>query len=422
MQDTDVIKVTKKDLDAKLIEAKDLGKTEGAEAYKQELIDKGFNPDNIGAEVKKALAQPTTVIGSAKEAKSFPLGFLAYATAEAKMNRMTVPEVIQKHINVTGDDTDARLALHTLHKTYSSQDGEKLKAFESDIKTIGMATLLDGIGSDGGYDLEIAELLRPESVLFQLQGAKNVSLQNGSYTKRINTDGIDAYWLGETEGATDNKGKYKEITLRAKRAGALTTISKASLNLSNKNLQQEAEQDLIAGLGELVDRAFFTGLGSSHQPLGLNNRTGFATHPATATATPIEVGNDLDSLKAKILAENIRLRNPYWLGTASQKIHYGSKYTANGQIMHYGVDLATKGILSGVPFLASNYVSTDDSVLWLIDVNELIIASGYGVMIDLDENYDFAGGKIGIKSEIALDWDFQRDKAVGKLTTANNHI
>lgn len=414
-----MVELTQADLDTQLKSTGD----QAIQKYKDELIEKGFNPDNIEKDFKDAQKQPQTVIGTVKEAKSYPLGFLAYATAEAKMNRMTVPEVIQKHIKFTDDDREAKKALNVMHKTFKSNDGEKLEVFMQELKTIGMANMIsDGLGSDGGYDLEIAELLKPESVLFNITEAKQRTLVNGSWTKRVKTSGMTGYWLGETEGATDTKSGFKEITLRAKRAGALTTISKIALNLSNKDLQREAQEDLLEALGETVDTAFFTGSGTIHQPLGLDNRTGFVTQAATSSATISQINQDLGNLRSKMVRALNRIQAPYWIGTETQKIQYALKETANGVPANFAKDLDSKGLLSGYRFLNSNYVSTDDSVLWLIDAKKLIIASGFGAMLDLDENYDFAGGKIGIKAEIALDWEFERDAAVGKLTSATNHL
>lgn len=411
-----MVELTPAELDTQL---KSTGE-QAVQKYKDELIEKGFNPDNIEKDFKDAQKQPQTTATVTKEADTFNIGLQALVMAKARAEGRSPMAIVKEFSNENPEQ--ARSLVQSMNKTYKSHGSSKLETFDYDLKTLEMSSLLDGVGSNGGYDTEVAPLLRANGVVFNLQGAKYKTLVNGTYTKRIITDGISGEWVGETTSPTEDKQQYSEFTLSAKKAAALTTISKTYIRLSDKNIQKETQDELLAGLTETVDTAFFTGSGSLYQPKGLNNVTGFKTNAATSSATAIETGQDLYTLKAKMLEANIKMLNPYWIGTEYQKLAYASKYTANGQIMNYSKDLETRGVLAGANYMSSNYVSTDNSVLWLIDASELIIGTGYGVIIDIDENYDFSGGKIGLRAEIALDWGFQRAAAVGKLTSASNHL
>lgn len=283
--------MTPDEIKTKLQEAKD----EGRKAFENEIKEKGLDFENID-EIIKSLNEPKTTnvtVGEDRE-KHYPLGKVAIASAYAKLhtNGKTAIEVMKDEADMSGDEIGLKLALNAMHKTYQSQDGNRLKTFEHEVKQIGLATLLDGSGSDFGMDLEVSPLLRPASTLFQLEGTKRRTLVNGEYRKQVRQTGMNGYWVGEADDVTESEGTTTELIHRAKRAAGFTTLSKSAVLLSNKSLERDAQDELIEAVSEAVDQAFFTGTGSNFQPLGLANLTGVATQDATASATAIQVGQD----------------------------------------------------------------------------------------------------------------------------------
>ena len=361
-----VLKTTQADLDTLIGTQRE----EAIKEYKTDLIEKGFNPDTIEEEIKRFQTEGQVNSGvTLKEPKRFPIGRMANAIAKAHNSGKTPLQLMKDHADMTNDNSDLKLTLNVMEKTYQSNDGNRLAELHNEAKTIGISSLLDGGSSMFGLDLEVDKLLRDTSVLFQIEGAKNRQLVNGEYKRRVQTSGTTGYWVGEAEGPTKSKAQYETKIYRAKMVAGFTDITKASILLGNANQDREAQEELIESISEMIDQTFFSGKGTEFQPKGISTLTGKVSQQATASATALQVGQDLDNLYGTMAGptNKIKFRNPYYLGTELQRVKYAGMTSANGVIMPYAKDLNSLGILGSGKFLSSNAVSNDNKKLYLID-------------------------------------------------------
>lgn len=115
------------------------------------------------------------------------------------------------------------------------------------------------------------ELLRAESVLFQLGATVLDNLQGIPVTLPKQTGGATGYWVGENESITESELTTGMISLTPKKVGALVKVSNETLKYTNPSTEALIRNDLFTTIALKIDYAGFKGSGSEHEPRGIAN-------------------------------------------------------------------------------------------------------------------------------------------------------
>lgn len=135
-------------------------------------------------------------------------------------------------------------------------------------------------GSAGGYTVDtdlqsgsMVELLRNKTKVAGL-GARMLTGLVGDVAIPKHTGGATAYWLGETESATDSQQTFGQITLTPHRLVGTTPFSKQLLAQSSVDVEGFVREDIASVLAIAKDLACINGSGADGQPRGIINTTG----------------------------------------------------------------------------------------------------------------------------------------------------
>lgn len=169
-------------------------------------------------------------------------------------------------------------------------------------------TMQAGDFSGGGslippqYIAELIEFLRPEMITDRLGVRILTGLTGSPILIPKLTAGASYYWVApESTAITASEQKTGRIELQPKKVAALVKMSRELVTLSNPAVEATTRTDIIRSLQEGIDTAFFQGIGSSGQPLGLSNWV-----PAILDAGGTWSGNGADDYKDLNILKDLR--------------------------------------------------------------------------------------------------------------------
>ena len=145
-----------------------------------------------------------------------------------------------------------------------------------------------GDGSQGGYLVpeevtsEIVDMTIANMPLMKF-GVNELRGLHGDLPIPRQTDRNTGYWVGETEAPTESSNVFGEFTLRPKKAGAFTKMSRRLSYQTKGTADAIIKKSLSQGLALTIHNGLLQGTGSDKQPLGILNVSGMTTTPNQAT-------------------------------------------------------------------------------------------------------------------------------------------
>ncbi len=143
-------------------------------------------------------------------------------------------------------------------------------------------------GSQGGYLIppeyssEVVGLTLANMPILNMGVRKLTGLKGDLPIPRI-TGRNTGYWVGETEAPTESSGSFGEFTLRPKKVGAWTKISRRLVRQTSGAADAIIKQNLSEGMALKLNEGLLSGTGSDAQPLGILNTSGMTTTAAKYT-------------------------------------------------------------------------------------------------------------------------------------------
>lgn len=136
------------------------------------------------------------------------------------------------------------------------------------------------------------EMLRNRTTIMRLAQTMGGLVGNVEVPKQ--SAGAQAYWIGEGEDATEGTPAIGQIALTPKTVAAYTDITRRLMMQSTPDAEGIVRRDLVAAIGQALDKAGYYGTGANNQPKGLINHTGInavdfaGDHPTYAEVVKME--------------------------------------------------------------------------------------------------------------------------------------
>lgn len=200
------------------------------------------------------------------------------------------------------------------------------------------------------------EMLRPRSRVLDA-GATVIGGLTGNVAIPRQTGTASAYWVTEGNAPTESQPAFDQIPMSPKTVGAFTDITRKLLLQSSVPMQNIVMGDLMAVIGEAIDRAALRGTGGA-QPTGLWNTNGI--NPQTI-AGPKPTWAEIVSMGTKVgLSTDNAGAAAYMITTAVRRDLMLTEKVANTGAMIYESDrLGGDGTIGGMKALVSDTLPTN---------------------------------------------------------------
>ena len=294
------------------------------------------------------------------------------------------------------------------------------KRFGAD--AVSTRALQASLGSTGGYLIpielssELIELLRPKTVVRRAcPASRQISLPRGNLTIGRQNTGATVGYIGEGQSTAYTQETVGEITLQAKKAKAIVPISNDLIRFAQTSADMIVRDDLVRQLAVLEDQNFLRGVGSVYAPKGIRYLAAAANvTPATSSYSLATVISDLGSLVTQLENANVPMTNPVWFFSAKTKNYL---YDARDSVGAFQFrDEMDKGRFRNYPFFWTQNIpsnlggSSNQSEIYLVDMDEFIIADVPGLMIDVSQEASYSSDGSTLTNSA-----FDRDETVIRI-------
>jgi len=286
---------------------------------------------------------------------------------------------------------------------------------------------------------EFIELLRPETIVGQIQGWKNVPF---NVRMPRQTSGATAGWVGEGAPKPVSKLQFDSFTIPHTKIAVIVAITEELARFSTPSAEATVRQDLITTIAQFMDRQMFdptVAAVSGTSPGALNNGLTLNTNMIDSTGfTVAQITADLNAALTYMATNSISMRAPYWIMHPRTKNFLMTLRTSQ-DIYAFRDELVNNKLL-GIPVVSSaNSVLRDQSspasagslegYITLIEASEIFVADDGEVMIDVSREASlqmvddpsssastmfslWQNNMIGIRAERYVYWAARRTAAV----------
>jgi HK97 family phage major capsid protein len=277
------------------------------------------------------------------------------------------------------------------------------------------------IGSTGGYLIpielssELIELLRPRSVVRSAMPAGRViSLPRGNLTIGRQNTGATVGYIGEGQSTAFTQQSIGEITLQAKKAKAIVPISNDLIRFAQSSADMIVRDDLVRQLAVLEDQNFLRSAGSQWAPKGLKYLAGNTTHATVSSYSVTTAISDLTGMVNQLQGAYVPMTRPTWFWShKTMNYLYDARDSVGGFLFRAEMD---RGSFRGFPFFWTQNIpnnlggSTNQSEIYLADMDEVIIGDVPGFMIDASQEASYSSDGSSLTNSA-----FDRDETVVRI-------
>lgn len=259
-------------------------------------------------------------------------------------------------------------------------------------------------GAGGGFlvptDMqnELIELLRPASVVMA-SGPRVVDMPRGNIMIPGMATGSSASYVGENTNLPVTEPTFRDVTLSAKKLGAIVPISNDMIRFPTLNADTFVQEDLVAALGQKMDLVMLRGTGSAFEPKGLRQyaieAAGENYFQANATVNLANVTTDLGKMELALHNANLPQVRTVWLMSWRTKVYLGNLRDGNGNFAFPEVNAT--GTLRGKRVMATTQIpntlgSGNKSEIMLVEFSQFIVGEAMGMEITIAEGAAYHNG------------------------------
>lgn len=243
------------------------------------------------------------------------------------------------------------------------------------------------------------EMLRNRTTIMQL--ARTMGGLVGNVDVPRQTNGSQAYWLGEGDDATEGTPQLGQLSLSPKTVAAYTDITRRLLMQSTPDAESLVRGDLVAAIAQAIDYAGYYGTGTDNQPRGLANYTGInavdlaGTNPTYAELVQMETEIAADNADVNSMAYVLNAR-----GRGAAKTT--PKFAAGASVSDAGVIWEPGNTINGYRTEVTNQIANGDTFFG--NFADLIIGMWGGLDLTVDPYSLSKSG--GLRIVVFQDVDF----------------
>jgi HK97 family phage major capsid protein len=282
-------------------------------------------------------------------------------------------------------------------------------------KDVAKALNSSGVATGGAlvpqaFATEFIELLRAETVI-RKAGPVVLPMPLGNMTIPRMSGGATAGYQGELDDIVASQETFDDLQLNAKKLTALVPVSNDLIRRAAIGVEGIVRDDLVQTVARREDLAFQLGDGSAGSPIGFlnlvptSNKLTVAAFTATDNATILTaVVGTLLGMKMTLRMNMSRMIRPVWIGSPLTEAFLSGLRDQVGNFVYK--DELDAGTLMKYPFMVTQQLPTNvntgttqspvnnGTFLFLVDMNDVILAETYNVVIDASDvaSYKDAGG------------------------------
>ena len=274
------------------------------------------------------------------------------------------------------------------------------------------------------FSTEVIEFLRPMSIV-RAAGPRNLPMNTLMMSMSRVTEGSVAYYIGETQNIKKTELEFGQLTIHLHKLAALIPISNDLLRFSNPGADAIVRDDVVQAMAQRENATFLRGRGSNQAPKGI--RYWVADDNVLEADGSTELQNvtfDLSNAILALLNNNIPMIRPCWmmaprtlqfLATIQNGLgNYAYRdEILNGRLWGYPVKVSTE---MPITLAKSDTPGTiDTSEIYLIDMNDAILAEGMAMSVDTSGEASYKDGSENVST-------FQRDETVIRVMTQHDFV
>lgn len=274
------------------------------------------------------------------------------------------------------------------------------KAWSDDLGDVIVKSLQAGDFTAGGALIpqalsgEVIELLRARSVV-RAAGARVLPMPRGTLSIRRQTGTTTATYIGESKDISKTEPTVGQLNFTAKKLAAIVPISN-DLLVYDADVSADAfvRDDLVQMLARREDQAFLRDDGTSDKPKGLRYWAVSGNITATNGTSTVNIEDDFKNLINALELANVGMTKPVWLMSPRSKNHLLNLRTTQGALIF--PELRATNSIYGWPVYTTTHIptnlSTNQTELYLVDMNEVIIAESTSLEIAVDSSASYIDG------------------------------
>lgn len=281
---------------------------------------------------------------------------------------------------------------------------------------------------------EFVELLRPASIIGQLQAA-GLAFRNVPFNVRIprQTVGASAQWVGEGKSKPVSRMGFDAITVPFTKIAVIVAITEELARFSTPDAEALVRDDLVKAISEFMNQQFIDPAVTGTPQLAPESVTHGGTLTPSTGGTLAQVTTDIGGMMARIAAANLPLAGLGWVMNPRTAINLANLRTAQDV---YAFPEMGQGRLRGFPVIQSNQVpidGTSETILTLLDTSQVLMADDGSVTLDTSNEASlqldssptspptnmislWQQNMLGIRAERFVYWDVLRAEGVQVLT------
>jgi HK97 family phage major capsid protein/HK97 family phage prohead protease len=279
---------------------------------------------------------------------------------------------------------------------------------------------------------EFVNLLRPRTILGQLQGLRNVPF-NIRFPSQ--SSGSSMGWVGQGAGKPVSKLQFSTNTLGFAKAAGIVVITKELAMLSSPSAEMLVQNDMLDSMSQFLDQQFIgpsVAAVANVSPASITNGLTSQNQATGSTLATFEV--DIATAMAVLVAGEIPFTSAVWITDPYTAMKIGMLRQSDGDLTFPNVSI-NGGTLYGVPLIASNNIphsTSAGSIMVLVATPEIFLADEGGIEIDSSQeaslqmdgaptNADgtpttlvslWQTNMLGIRVERVINWQRRRTAAV----------
>lgn len=299
-------------------------------------------------------------------------------------------------------------------------------------------SLNSGNASQGGVLLpenmasEIIPLLYPNTTFLQAS-PRRIPMPNGTYKQPKGATGASAAYRGEGAAMAVSQATFSEIDMSAKLLAGITTITDQLLRWSLPDAAAFAREDISVAMGTTMDSAMYFGSGTAYTPLGLLNKVGIFSTPATNSIAPTytQIDSDAKKLELSMINANLPMTGAAWVMAPRVLMYMRDLRDANGNKVYPTLEGASptfrgRSVFATTQFPINGGGATDESTIALIAFGHIMYGDSMAMQMKITRDATIVNGGTTINTwqqgvmGLAVEWEHDVGsrylEAVAKLT------
>ena len=234
---------------------------------------------------------------------------------------------------------------------------------------------------NGGAVADFVPFLRAQTILGRFGNGGVPALRSVPFNVPLvtQTGGGAGYWVGEGKAKPLTSFAFTRTTLPPTKVANICALTEESIRFSNPKSDMIVRDSLAAALRERLDIDFITPSKAAVAGVSPASITNGAPAIASSTGTDADsVRADIRNLYAKFASFNNPPSSGVWIMSSNMAVTLAMMTNALGQ-QEFGAMSMTGGTLSGMPVVASDYVT---NIVVLVNASDIYLADDGDIAID----------------------------------------